>query len=399
MDIAPLDRRRFLEVSAAAAGALALGVSAEADDSAGPIGIEHPMHGAVLNRHHGQVLEDGGLEVPVRGTAPADRQVLINGAPAQRDGQRFDGRVVLREAETDIAVTLADAPEIRQVARVVWDRHSRPRYRFAVDDNSFFLRDIWQKQYRSLFDCFYLAMLRDLNRKYGTKFVLNIYFTTGDEFDLTKFPDRYRSQWQDNASWLKLAFHAHADQPAMPYLDAPPEELIADFDKVGEQIHRFAGEEAYSPTTIVHWGMVRPSAWKPLAERGVTVLSGYFVRREGTWGEWFVNYRMDPVRSEYLSRHDALKDFPSGIIFSKIDIVCNSVPLDQTVPTLEKIAEDPNQSEIFDLMTHEQYFWPFYSHYLPDHPQRIEAAIRWVTERGYEPVFLHEGLLGGPPPA
>jgi hypothetical protein len=56
----------------------------------------------------------------------------------------------------------------------------------------------------------------------------------------------------------------------------------------------------------------------------------------------------------------------------------------------------PDQAEILDLMTHEQYFWPFYSAYLPDHPQRIETAIRWATDRGYEPVFLHEGFLGLP---
>ncbi len=79
-------------------------------------------------------------------------------------------------------------------------------------------------------------MLRGLHKKYGTKFVLNIYFTTADEFDLTKFPDRYRSEWRDNANWLKLAFHAHANEPANPYIDAPPEQLIADFDKVREQI-------------------------------------------------------------------------------------------------------------------------------------------------------------------
>jgi hypothetical protein len=50
-----------------------------------------------------------------------------------------------------------------------------------------------------------------------------------------------------------------------------------------------------------------------------------------------------------------------------------------------------------DLFTHEQYFWPFYMNYVPDHPQRVETAIRWVTERGYKPVFFHEGFLGGRP--
>ena len=57
---------------------------------------------------------------------------------------------------------------------------------------------------------------------------------------------------------------------------------------------------------------------------------------------------VDPVRAEYLSRHDALKDFPSGIVFSKIDMVVNTVPLARVVPQLEATGQDPNQSEIFD---------------------------------------------------
>ena len=385
-----LTRRRFLQTAAATAGAAAFGRMGTAAENSGPIRIEEPFHGAVLNRHHGQVC-DGGLRIRVRGSAPADSRVLVNGEPSRQSGQQFEADVVLRQPETDIVAALAGSPQTRHAVRVLWDRHSRPRYRFAVDDNSFFLRDIWQKQYPSLFDCFYLAMYRDLHKKYGTKFVLNIFYTTADEFDLTKFPDRYRGEWRDNAGWLKLAFHAHANMPNNPYLDAPPEQVIADFDKIREQILRFAGEETYSPTTIVHWGMVRPTAWKPLADRGVKVLSGYFERRKD---DWSVNYRMDPVRSEYLSRHDALKDFPSGIVFSNIDLVCNTVPLDQILPRLDEIGKDPNQAEIIDLMTHEQYFWPFYSNYLPDHPQRIETAIRWAADRGYEPVFLHEGFLG-----
>jgi hypothetical protein len=163
---------------------------------------------------------------------------------------------------------------------------------------------------------------------------------------------------------------------------------------VAEQIHRFAGEETYSPPTVIHWGMVQPEALKPLAERGVRVLSGNFTRRGDAWD---INYLLDDAPSEYLSRHDAWKDFSSGIVFSKIDIVCNNTPLDRVVPTLEPLAGDPNRAEIMDLFTHEQYFWPFYVRHLPDHARRLDAAIRWVTERGYKPVLFHQGFLGADP--
>jgi len=355
-----------------------------------PVKIQQPRHGAVLNRRHGRMLDEG-LEILVTGHAPPGR-VTVNGVTAERNGEQFSAKVILDQRDIDIRAIHEEGQHEDRI-RVRWDRHSFPRYRFAIDDNSFFLRDIWQKKYASLFDCFYLAGLRDLHRRFGTKFVLNIYWTTGDEFSLDKFPDQYKGEWQDNADWLKLAFHAWSDKPDRPYEDAPPEKLLADFDRVSNEILRFAGELTYSPTTIIHWGMVRPEAFKPLASRGIKVLSGYF-RQMG--GRWDVNYRLSDEISEYLSKHDAWVDYDSGITFSKIDIVCNTVPREEIPAVLQSAESDPNQAEVMDLMTHEQYFWPFYTRYIPDHFQRLETAISWVSERGYRPVFLHEGFLGAP---
>jgi hypothetical protein len=357
--------------------------------------IDEPFGGAVLNRRHGQQTAEG-LRIRVRGTAPAEWRVTVNGIAAARSGQAFEAAVVLRDRETVLtALAKGDGSQDRSRVRVVWDRHSFPRYRFSIDDNSFFLRDIARKRYKSLFECFYLDALRKLHRKYGTKFVLNIYYTTGRDFNLTQFPDRYKAQWKDNAGWLRLAFHARADKPARPYEDAEPKKLIADLDQVAKQIVRFAGEEVYTPPTVIHWGMTRPSAFKPLYQRGVRVLSGYF--RKTARGRWDINYRLPDRISEHLSRHDAWKDFGSGIVFSRVDIVCNSVPVAKTVPLLRPLTRDPNTAEIMDLFTHEQYFWPFYAHHIPDHARRLETAIRFVTENGHKPVFYHEGFLGAVP--
>ncbi|MBN2311628.1 MAG: hypothetical protein JXR94_21800 [Candidatus Hydrogenedentes bacterium] len=376
------------------------------------IRIEEPFHGAVLNHRHGRAV-DGGLEIAVSGTAPVGEPVRVNGAYARRSGERFTATAVLDARETDIAaVAEGVSGQTEHRVRVVWDRYSKPRYRFGIDDNSFFLRDIAAQGYESLFDCFYLEGLRDLHRKYGAKFVLNTFYTTPEQdFDLSQFPASYKAEWADNADWLKLAFHAYAEFPDRPYQNCTPEKLAKDFDAVAGEIVRFAGEAAYSPPTVIHWAMVHAAAWPVLTERGVTVLSGSAHPNQGssytTEGESFpvaesgtpfgydINYGLDTVRSEYLTRHDALKDFASGIVFSKTDIVCNNVTEDRIVPRLEPLTTDPNTAEIMDLFTHEQYFWPFYHNYRPDHFQRLDRAIRFCTERGYEPVFFHEGFLGG----
>ncbi len=389
-----MTRRNLLQ--ATAAGTAVAAVARQTSVSAGvfqPVKIEEPFHGAVLNRRHGREV-NGGMMVRVSGQAPLRDHVTVNGSPALRAGTKFTAEILLREKETEITAASHGSFGLHEHSvRVVWDKHSVPRYRFSIDDNSFFLRDIARKNYTSLFDCFYLKGLRELHSKYGTRFVLNIYYATEDGFELPQFSDRYKREWQDNCDWLKLAFHAYTNKPDRPYQYAAASELIADFKKVAGQIVRFAGEQTYSPPTVIHWGMVQPKVLKPLFENGVRALSGYF-RRLG--GDWDVNYLLDDARSEYLSRHDALMDFDSGIVFSKVDIVCNNTPIERIVPTLEPLTKDPNQAEIMDVFTHEQFFWPFYSHYLPDHFQRLDTAIRFVTERGYKPVFFHEGFLGGP---
>jgi hypothetical protein len=386
-------RRGFLKAGTMGTAAAMFAGMCSGSAGSTSLRIEEPFHGAILNRRHGLQIDDS-LKINVQGHAPLRNTVVVNGIPAQRAGTSFSSEVVLHDQETEI-IAVSNGVSGQQEHRicVVWDRYSYPRYRFSIDDNSFFLRDIAQKRYTSLFDCFYLRGLRDLHNKYATRFVLNIYYTTGDDFELSQFPDQYQREWEENADWLKLAFHAYANEPARPYQYAAPTQLIADLDRVAEQIIRFAGETAYSPPTVIHWGMVQPTALKPLYDRGVRVLSGYFRQVNGIWD---VNYLLDDARSEYLSRHDALMDFDSGIVYSKVDIVCNSTPIEHVARTLEPLAGDSNQAEVMDLFTHEQYFWPFYSNYLPDHFERLDAAIRWMTENGYKPVFYHEGFLAKP---
>lgn len=388
-----IDRRTVLRTSASALAAASAWTMPAKADRPKTLRITEPYPGAVLNRRHGRMVDDG-LEIRVAGIAPEDRPVEVNGVSASRNGRQFEARVVIdRPVATLIARDASTEGRDNDRIRVRWDRNSFPRYRFSIDDNSFFLREIANKRYASLFDCFYLKILDNLHEKYGAKFVLNIYYTTEDGFTLPDFPDRYKGEWKDNADWLSLSFHAHANDPARPYQDASVEKLLSDFDKVKEQILRFAGEAAWSPPTVIHWGMVPPAAFRPLAERDVRVLSGLFSKRGDAWD---INYRLEDEPSAYLSNHDAWMDFESGITFSKIDIVCNNTPVPQVAPTLQPLVEDPNQAEIMDLFTHEQYFWPFYKHYVPDHAQRLDATIRWVTQRGYKPVFFHEGFLGAP---
>ena len=357
--------------------------------------IEQPFHGAVLNRRHG-TQTDSGLTITVSGSAPGYGAVTVNGAPAKVINGRFTAQATIAAPEQDIVAEYHGTfGAQKHTVRVVWDQYSRPRYRFSIDDNSFWLRDVCRNDYGSLFDCFYLDILRNLNREYGAKFTLNVYSKTDDNpdapFEIREFSEKYKGEFADNADWMVLAFHAKSNTPDRPYQYAPAEQSLADKHMVEEQIVRIAGPATLAPPTVIHWGMVQPSALKPLYDDGVRVLSGF---SHPTAHGYDVNYWLDDARSEWLYNNEALKDFDSALLFSCVDIVCNSCPVEEIAPTLQPRFDNPAQAEIMDLFTHEQYFWPFYGRYVPDHGERLNQTLRWVTEHGYEPVFLHQGFMG-----
>jgi hypothetical protein len=377
------------------------------------IRIDQPFHGAVLHRRLGDpvigVVEDSSgkpvaLKIKVSGNAPPDAEVTVDGIACRRDGGNFETEVEIRQKTNEIVVkSKLPSGEVRETRiTVVWLKNSVPRYRFTIDDTIFCLREIHRNGYKSLFDDYFLGNLRKLNKKYGTKVALNLFYeTSGDaeylnvereHFDLSQFSDRYKSEWQDNADWLRLLFHAKREHPGEPYKNASAETLIGDFVEVGREIKRFAGEETYLPATVIHFGNIRPETYKPLAAHGVTTLSGYFIKRPND--DYYVNYQMDAPRSDYLSTHDFLLDVDSGIVFSRMDMVLNLVPLNDIVPMLERVVADPNSAEFIDLMTHEQYFWSFYKNYIPDHWDRLDRAFAFLTERDYKPVFINDPPLG-----
>ncbi len=242
-------------------------------------------------------------------------------------------------------------------------------YCFQIDDNSFFLRDIARKGYRSIFDCFYLALLRDWHTRFRSRFTLNCYYRTEDGFTLAQFPDRYRNEWADQADGLRLTFHADADEPAYPYRDDIRGDAYArGFDRVKREIVRFAGDTSWAPPSIVHYVDIPRSAWPVLSARGVTCLGGFFA----------------------ASQKGFDRDPETGITLYDISIICNLVTPDNVNGTLDAWATRRPEARVAALLTHEQYFWDFYPNYLPDHPARVERAIRWAVDRNLKPVFCHE---------
>ena len=259
-----------------------------------------------------------------------------------------------------------------------------PVYRLAVDDVIYSLRDVAQRRPASIFDCHFLAMFRELHRDFGTCVTLNIFYETDEgDFTLKDFPADYRSEWEANASWLRLAFHARKEHPGRPYAGAPIATFVEDYEAVKTEVLRFAGPEAWAPPCIIHFAMIPDGALPTMAEWGVRYLGGLFRRQDKVWSG---HYGVADNLAMKAAGNDLITDPASGITLSCIDLVINNCPVDQVASELAKREDTPARPGKIDLLTHEQYSWPFYSRYLPDHRERITAAIRWCADRGYSPT-------------
>lgn len=354
--------------------------------------ISFPREGDVLTHQDGRENPDA-LIVTVQGEVPDGTvEVTVNGIPATAHGTAFSCDVPLRQRRNTISV---HAGSQEQAIEVWWKKGSRKHYRFSVDDNIQFLKDLGTNpdQYPSLFNHWYLGFWQELHREFGTKVHLNIYYQT-DGFDLTQMPDKWKEEWQTNADWLHLSFHALQDKPDRPYRNARYAQIAHDFDLVTGHIRRFAGNEVLSTTTTLHWAECPKDAALALRDRGIETLIALF-HPQGYPGPCTTAYYLPCEQSAHCDTRAAWHDRETGLTFIRCTSVINALEVPDIVPYLDAHTATPATAEMVELLIHEQYFRKDLDLYQPTVLEKVRTALHWATQRGYEPVFWSDGFLGG----
>ncbi len=344
-----------------------------------------PVDGDMLCSYDGLVTKSG-LKTKVTILAPAGLDLRVCGTKADFQAGQYYAEVLLKEYRNTIEVMDVSSGEKQSIV-VFWLKNFVDRYRLSLDDNIWFLKDISTHAgvYRSIFENSYLGFLKEVHETYGTKIHLNIYYQT-EGFNLSQLTDKYKGEWKDNAGWLRLSFHALQNDPDKPYIQAGYDVVKKDCDLVTEQIRRFAGEELMGPVTTLHWGEATVEGCRALRDSGYTALAGYFnVDDPEPVSYYLQGEQLKQVNSRFIWR-----DNREGIIFARMAIIINTLPLDKIVPYLDNLGVYSHKPAYADLMIHEQYFYPFYSAYQPDYREKVLTSVRWAAEKGYKPAFLSE---------
>ena len=391
------------------------------------IEITNFRQGAVLNHNHGEE-SDNALRVTIEGISSSGYPVYVNGVKAEMDGQRFVVDIDLTEKINNVcAKTTTPYGTYSQELTLVWDKKSFKRCNCYIDDHSFFFTDLAKERPKSAFDHFYLKGLKNIHDKYGLKVTLNLFYHNDHfDFELKDMPDIWKSEFIDNSGWLKFSFHARSEFPDRLYAEASAEEFGRDWDMVQNEIFRFAGEECFISPVVIHWANVHPAVAQEAIRRGVNCYSTAFRLRvmggpsladrqnggnmeniekrsvsgaDKSFGTIGFKLHYDfAEEASYLNNHFSYYDPLLNVCFFRNLICANLVPYDQIQGKLQAFFETAEKFgvEAFCNASHEQYSFPYYPNYLPDHMDRLELIARCMHEYGCKPVFFSEGLLGNP---
>jgi hypothetical protein len=345
-----------------------------------------PVDGDMLCKFDGTET-DGSLITGVKIGAPRGSQIKVNGVNTKYINGIYQADIILKQYENEIEL-VEEKTGYKEKIKIFRLKNFADKYRLSLDDNIWFLKDIHinSDRYKSIFENPYLGFLKQVHNTYGTKIHINIYYET-DGFNISLLTDKFKDEWKANAGWLRLSFHALADKPDNPYLNAGYEKVKKDCDAVLDQIRRFAGKEVTGPVTTLHWGEATVEGCRALRDAGFKCLPCDFNVDNDLPP---CSYYLDVEQRRHINKRLIWRDNKEGIIFIRCAIIIDTVKLQGIVPFLNNLKKDQHMSAYVDLLIHEQYFYPSYSAYQPDYRQKVLTAVKWASDNGYTPAFLEE---------
>lgn len=142
----------------------------------------------------------------------------------------------------------------------------------SIDDVNECLVDLRNDsgKYNNVFEHPFFKKLKYWHNLYDCKFTLYIYYKS-DEFEISQVPEKFRSDFFNSSSWLKLGFHAI--QPTFSQQQTDSLEVFKQaFMEVNRNIRRFASSKSVSNVLRLHYYYANPAIIRFLKEQGVKLL-------------------------------------------------------------------------------------------------------------------------------
>ncbi len=352
--------------------------------------FQFPRDGVMLTEASGERIGDT-LKITVTFHASDHRNLTLNGQPLPRVNHCFYRTdCVLEHFKNTLTVQDTESGEVWSID-VYFLKKGYKKYRFSLDDNIWFLQNLNENKdrYTSMFEDPYLAMIKGIHERYGSKFHINIFYETPRHggFNLSQMTDKYKEEFKANSHWMRLSFHANADLPDRPYMFATYEQAYFEMERVHKEILRFAGEEAFAKTvTTVHWGDCSKEAAQAFRDLGVKA----FVSTYDWDTDRSVDIRMycNAEQCALISKYGYYYDKEMDIYHFRYRGGIQRGDVKNFPAQFDKQRESMPRYEFRDFCLHEQYFHPEYPHYQDNYLEKLTCAAEWCEKNGFESIFM-----------
>lgn len=195
-----------------------------------------------------------------------------------------------------------------------------------------------------------------------------------------------------------MSFHARSEFPDRPYQSADAKTLAVDFDAVYHEVCRFAGKECFIAPMVIHWAMTNPENFPVLTARGTKCLAACYLDTISHIGESHtvkvtdIGFHYEQDVAQYITQAHLWYDRRYDLFLLDDLLICNFTDIDQIHAAIEKLKQNPRDT--VNVITHEQYSYPDYFNYIPNHLDRVEEVCRLLNEYEYQPSWFSHGILG-----
>ena len=354
--------------------------------------FQFPRDGVMLTDYSGERIGDT-LKITVLFNASNGRTLTLNGEPMTRFNYCcYKAEFIMQNGKNTLTVTDENTGESWSVD-AFFLRKGYKKYRFSLDDNIWFLQNLNENKdvYKSMFEDPYLALLKSIHDKHGSKFHINIYYETPRHggFNLSQMTDKYKEEFKANSDWMRLAFHANSDLPNRPYGFATYEKAYFEMDRVHKEILRFAGEEAFAKTvTSIHFGDCTKEAAKAFRDLGVKAFVGCYNWNSSNNAD--IRMYCDAEQCSVINKFGFYYDKEMDIYHFAYNGGIQGGDPKNFYEMLDRDAEECPVYRFKEFCLHEQYFYPEFKRHLPDYYERMDIAAQWCSDHGYEPIFADE---------
>ncbi|MBO4950894.1 MAG: hypothetical protein J6E38_07765 [Clostridia bacterium] len=303
---------------------------------------------------------------------------------------------------------------------------------FYFDDVIWLFRDLTRGNYDSIFDHFYLKVFKEAHEKYGLKVQMNVFYRTDyfygtDEFTLSEMTDKYKAEFEACSDWLRFGYHSKQEFPDYPLINISYEDMTKDFLSIKNEVIRFAGEKSFSNVVCSHWRPISKAGCRALADNGIVLINstggdtreleedlstlpyGHSFRvlhNRQPETKLFTRISLDKAISTSVCAYNHLTQKQldetnlnfKAVYDEEIGVYFKQLLTHGTVINLSKLEDMEEEykkllpCEFASFGGHEQYFYPDYFAYQPDHGEKLLKACQIMSDAGFEFAFADDIL-------